>query len=245
MEKASRMTSRSGERDHSADRRGHGPAGTGGVWTQEKAMRRYRGSYPLVALSMMALLHVLSDPVLGHERQVVGRFRLTIGWGEEPPFTGFKNFVMVGVSDATGAAVIDSGGSLAVEVSFGDQRIVLPLQPAAERKGEFRAWLVPTRAGTYTFHITGKLKNEIIDTKSTCSDSTFECVSDIAEVEFPTKDPSVGQLAERIGREVPRAERAIEKATTAQNVALTGIGIAVLALAAAIGLGLLHVRRNS
>ena len=208
-------------------------------------MRRYRGSYPLVALSMMALLHVLSDPVLGHERLVVGRFRLTIGWGEEPPFTGSKNFVAVAVSDAAGAPVTDSGGSLAVEVSFGDQRLVFSLQPAAERKGEFRAWLVPTRAGTYTFHITGKLRNQMIDTKATCSDSTFECVTDIAEIEFPTKDPSAGQLAERISREVPRAERAIEKATTAQNVALTGIGVAVLALAAAIGLGLLRVRRNS
>jgi hypothetical protein len=208
-------------------------------------MRRHRGSYLAVALSMMALLQVLSDPVLGHERQVVGRFRLTIGWGEEPPFTGSKNFVVVAVSDAAGAPVTDPGGSLAVEVSFGDQRLVLPLQPGGERRGEFRAWLVPTRAGTYTFHITGKLRDQTIDTKSTCSDSTFECVSDIADIEFPTKDPSVGQLAERISREVPRAERAIEAAATAQNVALSGIGIAVLALAAAIGLGLLRARRNS
>ncbi len=207
-------------------------------------MRRHRGSYLAVALSMMALLQVLSDPVLGHERQVVGRFRLTIGWGEEPPFTGSKNFVVVAVSDAAGAPVTDPGGSLAVEVSFGDQRIVLPLQPAPERKGEFRAWIVPTRVGTYTFHITGKLKDQTINANSTCSDSTFECVTDIAELEFPAKDPSVGQLAERIGRTLPRAERAMERAVTAQNIAYLSVGIAVFALVTAIGFGLLRGRRN-
>lgn len=207
-------------------------------------MFRHRRSCLALVLGMTALLQTLSAPVLGHERQAVGRFRMTIGWGEEPPFTGSKNFVMVAVSDAAGAPVTDPGGALAVEVSFGDQRIVLPLQPAPERKGEFRAWLVPTRVGTYSLHVTGKLKDQMIDAKSTCSDNTFECVTDIAELEFPAKDPSVGQLAERIGRTLPRAERAMERAATAQNIAYLSIGIAVLALVTAIGFGLLRGRRN-
>jgi hypothetical protein len=185
-----------------------------------------------------ALTLMCMDVVSTHERQVVGQYRLTIGWGDEPAFTGSKNFVSVAVADAAGKPVVDPSASLAVEVSFGDERIKLPLRPAFQRPEEFRAWLLPTRSGTYSFHITGTVKGQMIDTVSTCSDKTFACVADVSALQFPVKDPSTGQLAERVDRALPRAEGAVDTAAGARRTALAAIAVAVLALVAAIALGL-------
>jgi len=204
-------------------------------------MSQHRRCCLAVTYFLTALLMSLSTAAWAHETQALDQIRLTIGWGDEPTFTGFKNFISVAVSDAKGAPVIDPGGSLSVEVSFGDERIVLLLLPAGERRGEFRAWLVPTRPGTYTFHITGRIKGQTVDATSICSDRTFDCVTDISEIQFPVKDPSAGQLADGIGRALPRAERAMDTGARAQTFAFVAIGGAFLALAVAIGFG---VRRG-
>jgi len=144
----------------------------------------------------------------------------------------------VDVADVAGAPVTDlGGGSLAVEVSFGDERIVRPLLPSGLKPGRFRAGLVPTRAGTYTFHVTGTVKGQTIDTRSTCSDTTFHCVTDVSDLQFPVKDPSAGQLAESVARAIPRAERALDTAAGARRIAMAAGGIALIALVAAIGVG--------
>jgi hypothetical protein len=174
-----------------------------------------------------------------HETKGVGDLRLTVGWGEEPAFSGFRNFVEVDVADAAGRPVTDlGGGTLSAEVSFGSERISLSLLPARGQPGKFSAWLVPTRPGTYTFHITGMARGQVIDMTSTCSQETFACVADVSDIQFPVKDPSAGQLADRISRELPRAAGAMEAATGARTLAVAGLAGAVIALGAAIGLGM-------
>jgi hypothetical protein len=194
------------------------------------------------ALAAIALLVAAWTPAAAHETKGVGDLRLTVGWGEEPAFSGFRNFVEVDVADATGRPVADLGGTLSVEVSFGDERISLPLLPDRGQPGKFRAWLVPTRPGTYSFHITGTVKGQSIDMTSTCSPETFACVAEVSEIQFPVRDPSAGQLADRISRELPRAEAALETASGARTLAMAGLAGAIIALGAAIGFG---VRKGS
>jgi hypothetical protein len=198
-------------------------------------MPQHRRRYLVIALGAIVLMR--SAAVSTHERQVVGPYRLTIGWGDEPAFSGLKNAVEVDVSDAAGAPVTDPEGSLAVEVSFGDERTSLALVRSGQQPGRFRAWLVPTRPGTYAFHITGKIKGQTIDASSTCSDKTFACVTDVSDVQFPAKDPSTAQLSDRLSRTLPRVEGATDAAATARNVAFGAIAVAVLALAVTITLG--------
>ena len=186
----------------------------------------------------LALICMLPTAISTHERLVAGPYRLTVGWGDEPAFTGFKNFVSVAVSDADGKPVRDLTGNLAVEIAFGDERRSLSLRPAFQRPDEFRAVIVPTRAGTYSFHITGTLNGRPIDATSTCSDRTFSCVADAAAMAFPVQDPSTGQLAESVSRALPRAERAVDTAVAAQRWAIAGFAVAGLALVAVVGLAL-------
>lgn len=186
------------------------------------------------AFCVTALLSALSLSLFAHERKTVGSVVLIVGWGDEPAYTGFRNFVEVDVADAAGAPVADPAGALSVEVSFGAERTTLPLSPAGKAAGHYRAALVPTRPGTYAFHITGVVHGERVDVTSTCSDQTFACVRDASDVQFPAKDPTAGQLAERIDRAVPRAERAAAAAASARTLSVVSLAIAVAALFAAI-----------
>ena len=170
-----------------------------------------------------------------HERKTSGPYTLTIGWGDEPAFTGFRNAVEVDVVETVGGAVPDLiGATMTVDVSFGDQHVTLPLRPAFRQPGKFRAVLVPTRAGTYSFHFSGTIKGLAIDATSMCSDTTFACVADAAAIQFPAKDPSTGQLAERMDRALPRAEGASSGASTARAIAIAALVVAALALAVAV-----------
>jgi hypothetical protein len=175
-----------------------------------------------------------------HDHLVSGDYRLTIGWADEPAFVGFKNAVSVAITDKAESPVADAGAPLMVEVSFGEQRLSLPLEAVRQRPGEFRAWLLPTRSGTYAFRIVGTIRDQHVDVTSTCSDKTFHCVTDVASIQFPAKDPSLGDLAERVSRTLPRAERAGESAMSARVLAI----LAAVAAAAALVSSLVALNRS-
>lgn len=182
----------------------------------------------------------------------MGGFELVVGWGEEPAYTGLKNSVQVTISEAdTGSPVSDLGDSFKVEVIKGEERISLPLEAnfgpgATGTAGDYRAGLTPTRPGTYTLRLTGTIRGQSVDESFTSGQDTFDEVEDVANLQFPAKDPSTGQLATRIDREVPRlASRsdAVEAALTeaaervddAQTLATVAMLVGVLGLFTAAG----------
>jgi len=181
---------------------------------------------------------VVATPAFAHDKKAVGPVHLVIGWGTEPAVSGSRNSIDVDVVDSGGKPAADATAQLSVQVTFGDQSVLLPLLPSGDRSGRYRAWIVPTRAGTYTFHISGTVKGQLIDVSSTCSGTTFDCVVDGTDMQFPAKDPSPAQLADRLSRSLPRAERAIEAATRAWWMSVAAIVLSAAALAA-IGLNAL------
>jgi hypothetical protein len=176
-------------------------------------------------------------PAAAHETKAAGAQRLTLGWGDEPALTGMPNSVDVAMADAAGTPVAGTAASLRVEVSFGDEVTVLALQPGAT-PGLFSAPLVPTRAGTYTFHVTGTAGGQAVDVTSTCSEQTFDCVTDAGDAQFPARDPSVGQLAARVEQDSRRADRAESAASDARTLARVAVVVAGVALLAAVASGL-------
>jgi hypothetical protein len=192
--------------------------------------------------SAVAALLVLAAPAGAHVERDAGPFRLTLGWVDEPPLSGEANAVEVGVSEAGGGAVAVPAGALSVEVSSAGAATTLPLVPADEGGG-LRAVIVPTRPGTYALHVTGTLRGKPVDAQATCGDSTFDCVSDAAEVEFPAKDPSPGEVAGRLERELPRAQAAADDADSAKTIAVVALVAAAFSLAVALALGV-SLRRS-
>src|SRR3954470_8012515 len=136
-------------------------------------MNRGDRSWQSVVMALAALVLALPAPAAAHLEERSGPFRVTMGWGEEPAYSGAPNFVEVAVADGDGTRVVVPPGALDAEVSFGQAAavITLPLVPAAER-GKLRATVVPTRPGTYRFHVTGTVRGRALDARATCSGAT-------------------------------------------------------------------------
>ncbi len=156
--------------------------------------------------------------------------------------------MQVTITEANGAAVTDVGDALTVEVIKGTDKTTLPLVAnfrvgAFGTPGDYRAWLTPTRPGAYTFRLVGTVRGQKVDETFSSSKTTFNDVEDVTTIAFPAKDPSTGQLATRIDREVPRLDTAVNKAEDAADgarmLALAGFTVGVLLGLAGAVLGLL------
>jgi hypothetical protein len=197
------------------------------------ALARLLGLLGLLAL-LAALAALATTPASAHETREAGGFRLTIGWAEEPAYRGAENAVEVTLTTADGAPVTDlGGGALTVEASVGDDTATFALQPG-DRPGVLVAPLVPTRVGTYTFHVSGLVQGNVVDATSTCSPQTFDCVVDPVAVQFPAREPSAAEAMERIERGLPRAEGARGIASDARLLAFVALGVAAGAVAVAV-----------
>jgi hypothetical protein len=198
-------------------------------------------------------------PALAHEARKVGNIDLEVGWGTEPAYAGTENSVQLLLGHG-GQPVTDLGDSLKVEVSFGDQTQEFPIEPFFDTAeglgtpGDYRAWLIPTRAGSYSFHFTGTIEGQNVDETFTSGPKTFADVDDPQSVQFPVQDPSTGELAARIAREVPRindsidaanasAHNASDDASSAKTFAIIGIAVGAIGLAVAI-VALVSTRRK-
>jgi hypothetical protein len=144
---------------------------------------------------------------------------------------------------------VDLGDTLKVDVSQGSdqaQKLSLSMEPNFEvgefgTPGDYRAWFIPTTPGAYTFHFTGTIKGQRVDQRFTSGPTTFDEVKDSAEVQFPAKDPTTGQLTTRLDRETQRLNQAVaaserrakDEAGTARLIAIVGLVVGALGLVAA------------
>lgn len=206
-------------------------------------MRRLLAWTVAAAIPLAGVLALATaTPALAHERRTVGGYQLVVGWGDEPVYSGAENSVQVSVSEAGGGPpVTDLGDTLKIELIKGADRTTLPLVAnfrvgAFGTPGDYRAWVTPTRPGTYTVHLSGTIRGQVVDESFTSSPTTFDDVEDATASEFPVKDPSTGQLAARLDREIARLERRAATAGDARTLAVVGVlagglGIAVGAAA--------------
>ena len=194
----------------------------------------------------LVLSAALAAPAMAHEQRKVGAYEMTVGWADEPPYVGYKNAVQLFLNDTAGKPVNDLGDTLKVEVRFGGQIMgPLPLNPGYDPDahlgvpGEYLAPVIPTRPGNYAFHFTGTIRNQTVDETFTTSEKTFDPAADPSAIEFPAKDPGVGELAMRIERLGPRIDAAQTAAAQLRTLAFTGIVLG----AAGLLLGLSSRRR--
>jgi hypothetical protein len=199
----------------------------------------------LVAATTFTVLS--AGPALAHEERTVGPYHFAVGFGDEPAYAGLKNSVQL-LADAKDRPVTDLGDTLKVEVIYGSQSAQYPLEPDFEigefgTPGDYRAWFIPTRPGTYTFHFFGSIKGHKVEERFTSGPTTFSDVDDPTAVEFPVKDPTVAQVAERLSRELPRLDRgaalaasaeaadAHDTGASARTIAFVSLAVAVIGLA--------------
>ncbi len=200
----------------------------------------------------VSVVLVFASMAGAHERRQVGTYVMRVGWADEPTFAGVKNAVQLLLGSTSGKPFTDLPEELKVVVVFGTQKTEpLPLVAAFGKRfgqpGDFRAAIIPTRPGNYTFHFVGALPGQPIDQSFTSSDTTFDPVQEATVIEFPAKDPSVGEMAGKLDRLSVRLEstqRAAQEAAAAAGQGRLIGGAGLLAGIAGVILGLAASRRR-
>ena len=163
-------------------------------------------------------------PASAHEGRHIQGYDVVVGWLGEPAYAGFQNAVQF-VAEREGAGPAE-GAELTVVVVFGgadgeERTDPLPLEAAFGAPGEYHATILPTRAGTYTFLVSGTLGPGVTleDEAFTSGPDTFGDIGDPAEIQFPAKDPSIGELGELVNRVAGRVDEAAGVADRAKAAA--------------------------
>jgi len=210
--------------------------------------KRSRG-FIFAAASALTVLLLTAAPALAHEGRNLGDLEMVVGWGTEPAYAGDVNSVQL-LLVHHGEPVVDLGDTLDVEVTFGDVTEPFTLEPFFEEgefgtPGDYRAFLIPTEPGQYSFHFSGTIDGEEVDETFTSGPGTFDDVENPQSAEFPVELPTTGELAERIDREVPRltssvgdvqaaANEAADDASSSKTLGLIGIIVGAVGLLVAI-----------
>ena len=202
-------------------------------------MRTLR-SMLVAALAGLALPIVIAAPAAAHETREVGGLTMVVGFGTEPAFENEPNAASLSLS--RGEDPVVEGVELDVEVVFGDQSTTMELEPgfvvgAFGEPGSYEADFIPTRPGTYTFHITGTVGDQEIDEELTSGPDTFSDVNARAEASFPAADPSNAELAERLEQESARVQEQAAAASDDASAANTLALIALIVGGVALGAG--------
>lgn len=198
----------------------------------------YSLAHAVVLLGSVALLlGPLTGLTAAHEQRNIGDLEAVVGWGTEPAYAGTINSVQLIL--VHGGEPVVKGVDVEVEVIFGEESTTLTMEPdfvvgVFGEPGDYRAFLVPTRPGDYTFHFTGSIQGEEFDEEFSSGPETFDPIGDPAEISFPAQDPSNAQLAEALERRTDRLSEQIEALSGGDSAGTSiwtwvALGIAVLA----------------
>ena len=209
----------------------------------------------VVAGLAVLLVWLLAAPASAHEEHKLDRYTVEVGFGTEPAYAGVTNSVQLIISN-NGKPVTDAKG-LKVAVSTADAEPKdLALQPYFGddfgTPGDYRAFFVPTAPGPYTFKVTGTLGGKKVNQRYTSVKDGFDEVTDPAEVQYPVQQPSGSQLTTRLDRETARLndalaaqrEQAADQAGDTRRLATIGLVVGTLGLLAAVGMGVVALRRR-
>ena len=169
--------------------------------------RRARRGILAIALMIGGAVVLQAAPASAHEQRVVGDVVMVVGWSNEPTYAGYQNAAGVSLSevgpseDQEGPPISDA--DIQVDILFGDETSTtstgpLPMEEAFSEPGLFEADIIPTRPGTYTYHVTGTVAGQEIDEFFTSSEDTFSNVNVPADIQFPERDPTTGELAQAV-----------------------------------------------
>jgi hypothetical protein len=203
----------------------------------------------MVASTLAGLLiPLLAGPAAAHQAKTVGKYHFVVGFGDEPAYAGERNSVQLLLADANDRPVTDLGDTLKVAVITGSaEPLQLSMEPFFEvgefgTPGDYRAFFIPTAPGSYSFHFTGTIKGQKVDQTFKSGPQTFSDIDDPAQVQYPVKQPTGGQLATRADRETARINAALtaerdqakSDASSARTLAVLGLVVGALGLVAGV-----------
>jgi len=184
----------------------------------------------LAAVATLAIVAssfaLTSDVALGHERRAVGPYTFVVGWISEPSYVNLLNSLDLTVTETSGGKAVEGlEKTLKADLTFGGSTTPQPLTLAARfgLPGKYSGYVMPTKTGDYTFHITGTVGTMNIDEKFESGPGRFGSIESTDPLQYPQKVLSSSDLAARLDQ--------------LQTLVIAGIvlgGLALLASAAGL-----------
>jgi hypothetical protein len=188
-------------------------------------MSRFLATMAAIAI-VLSSFAISTNVALGHERRVIGPYTFVVGWINEPAYVNVMNSLDLTVTETTGAKAVEGlDKTLKADVTFGGLTTPQPLTLAARfgQPGKYSGFVLPTRVGEYTFHITGTVGTMNIDEKFQSGPGRFGSIESTDPLQYPAKVVSNSDLAGRLDQ--------------LQTLVIAGIvlgGLALLASAAGL-----------
>jgi hypothetical protein len=186
----------------------------------------------VAALAVVASSFAVNTNVaLGHERRAVGPYTFVVGWINEPSYVGLLNSLDLTVTETAGGKAVEGlEKTLKADLTFGGSTTPQPLALAARfgLPGKYSGYVVPTKTGDYTFHITGTVGTMNVDEKFESGPGRFGAIESTDSLQYPQKVVSNSDLAARLD--------------SIQTLVIAGIVVAAVAVLLSIG-GLAMRRR--
>ena len=174
---------------------------------------------------------ITTNVALGHERRAVGPYTFVVGWINEPSYVGLLNSLDLTVTETNGGKAVEGlEKTLKADLTFGGSATPQPLTLAARfgLPGKYSGYVVPTKTGDYTFHISGTVGTMNVDEKFESGPGRFGSIESTDPLQYPQKLVSNADLAARLD--------------SIQTLVIAGIVIAGVALLLSVG-GLVMRRR--
>lgn len=164
-----------------------------------------------------------------HERRAVGPYEFEVGWLNEPAFAGLMNGLDLSVTDTrTHKGVEGLEKTLTVELRTGGLApLALTLTARFGTPGAYDGTFMPTVAGTYTFHITGKIDTLSLDEKFESGPGRFDDVASATAVQYPVKVPAGDELSNRLDALQSGINQARLLSAAAVLIGIVALGTAV------------------
>ncbi len=175
----------------------------------------------LFVLLIICLIN--ANVAFAHQGITIGQYKLEVGWADEPAIVGMKNAVFISIATADDKPV-ENVSTLNVTVSMGGQDKPLELRPLGENTpGQYVADFIPTRRGTYTVKLSGKIEstdaNSSVDIEETVDASSLQFPSIDQQTSASDLQKQLTDLSSHIG--------------SVHGFAIAGLALAVIALALA------------
>lgn len=186
------------------------------------------------ALLLAALLIPFTASVaLAHGHTQAGDYEIVIGFHNEPAYQGEPNGLDLFVTNkATGEKINDLADTLKAELIFGSSKKELEIKAQWGQDGAYTAYVLPTQAGDYTWHITGDIKGTPIDVSMTSSPDTFGSVTAKSAVAFPVVEATAAELQVQAAAAQQAAQLALIVGAIGVLLGVIGIVVGVLGMRA-------------
>ena len=149
-----------------------------------------------VLFSLVAFSGITAN-AYGHTEINIEDYVIDIGWGDEPPVVGFRNFIVMKVlqekDDGEKLEVSDAFQNIKVFARSGGISKELDVIEDSE-SGNYHAKIIPTQVGTIAIKLRGDISGTIVDIQVPIEDVESTAVLDFPPMSSSSSEQDIASL---------------------------------------------------